>query len=317
MTHSPIIAPQAVLAGLLLAAGPSVAQVAQSKIALAQTDGQVERLVQETDKDYANFKVSSALEFADKRVQKKYRQAHVKAWQKADFDGNGRLDLLITGTQYDKESKVICLLDMGDKLVLEPFDRQFYRACPVTTVSYQGTQPYLHYADFAKPFLANDKLEDRQAFRLMYKYGGFIEYYPQPARTARPDSILYESFFAYHSVQEEKLTLAGTGAATYYSCTYPVLEEAKKTYVSQKTQVEAQALATILGLASHLAGQPLKPRYRIGFNHIPHTNLTITYHDGQRLQVQDEGEIGTFGLMRLYALLGQLRKSQSWQAARP
>lgn len=270
-----------------------------------------------TDKYYENFNVSSALKFADKRVQKQYRRAHAKAWQKADFDGNGRLDLLIIGTHYNKKSKVICLLDMGDKLVLEPFDRQFYRACPIATVSHQGAQPVISYADFAKPFLTTDKLEDKQAFRLIYKYGGFIEYNPQPDSKAQPDSILYESFFAYHTVQNERITLTGTGAATHYSCTYPVLENTRKTYVSQKTQVAASALAPILDLASYLAGQPLQPEYHVGVNHVPHTTLTIVYHDGQRLQVQDEGEIGTFGLMRLYALLNQLRKSQMWQPTKP
>jgi hypothetical protein len=306
-----------IVCGSLLLAGTTAAQVNRSKIELAQTDRQVEQLVRATDKDYANFTVSSALKFADKRVEKQYRQAHVKAWAKADFDGNGRPDLLITGTHYDKESKVICLLDMGNRLVIEPFDRQFYRYCPVATVSYAGAQPLINYADFTKPVLESDKLGNKQTFQLVYQYGGFIDYYPPPASPARPDSIRYESFSAYHKVFEEKLTLASSGAATYHSCSYPVLEKAKKTYIAQQAQVDAGALALIKGLASHLAGQALLPKYRTGLNHVPYTTLTIVYHDGQRLQVEDEGEFGTFSLMRLYALLDQLHKSQTWQPAKP
>jgi hypothetical protein len=118
-------------------------------------------------------------------------------------------------------------------------------------------------------------------------------------------------------VFEEKLTLASSGAATYHSCSYPVLEEAKKACVSQQAQVDAGALGPIQRLASHLAGQSLLPRYRTGLNHVPYTTLTIVYHDGRRLRVRDEGEFGTFSLMRLYALLDQLRKSQTWQPAKP
>jgi hypothetical protein len=306
-----------IVSGSLLLASASVAQISRSKIESAQTDRQVEQLVRGTDKYYANFTVSSVLKFADKRVEKKYRQAHIKAWTKADFDGNGRPDLLITGTHYDKKSKVICLLDKGDRLVIEPFDRQFYRYCPVATVSYVGTQPLIDYADFAEPFLEIDKLENKQTFRLVYKYGGFIDYYPPPASLARPDSIRYESFSAYHKVLEEKLTLASNGAATYHSCSYPVLEKAKKTYVAQQAQVDAETLAFIQGLASHIAGQSLPPKYRTSLNHVPYTTLTIIYHNGRRLQVEDEGEFGTFSLMRLYALLNQLRKSQTWQPAKP
>jgi hypothetical protein len=96
-----------------------------------------------------------------------------------------------------------------------------------------------------------------------------------------------------------------------------VLNKAKKTYVSQQTLVTAQALADIQGMAGYLVGQPLQPRYPTGRNHVPYTTLTISYRDGQRLRVLDEGETGTFGLMRLYALLNQLRKSQVWQPAKP
>lgn len=302
---------------LILTSSQAFGQATESQITLAQTDIQVENLVQHTDNYYANFKVNSKLNFANKRVTKQYRRAKVKAWTKADFDGNGRLDLLITGTHHDGKSKVICLLDMGaGKLVLEPFDRQFYRACPIATVSYKGPQPIIEYADFAEPFLT-EKLQDKQSFRLVYKYGGFIEYNPYPLTQALLDSIVYESTFAYHKVTEEKMTLAGSGQATYCAEAYPVLEENSKTYVLQKTTITAQALNTIQGLASYMANQPLKSVYRIGFNHIPHTTLTISYRGGQRLRVRDEGEIGAFSLMRLYTLLGQLHKSQSWQSSKP
>ncbi len=305
------------LVAVLLRCAPATAQAGHSKIELAQTASQVAQLVHETDKDYATFTVNSALKFADKRVEKQYRRAHVKAWVKADFDGNGRLDLLITGTHYDEESKVICLLDMGDRLVLEPFYRQFYRYCPVATVRYAGTQPLIDYVDFAKPFLTSDPLADEQHFCLVYAYGGFVDYGQSPLSQTQPDSIRYESVFAYHKVLVEKLTLNSGGAATYHSCSYPVLEETNKTFIAQQAQVAAPALAVILGLASHLAAQSLQPRYRTGYNHVPYTTLTIVYHDGRRLQVQDKGEFGTFSLMRLYALLHQLRKSQAWQPTRP
>ena len=303
---------------MLSTASYAAAQVQPSQIEAAQTDAQVEQLVRSTDSYYANFTVNSALKFKDKRVEQQYRRANVKAWQKADFDGNGRMDLLITGTHYDNESEVIYLLDMGSgKLLLKSFQRESYRACPIATLSYEGKQPHINYADFAKPFLDSDKLQDKKAFHLIYRFGGFIESQTQAHNDAVPDSILYESIFAYHEVQQEKLTLATTGAATYYSCTYPVLDKANKTYVSQKTTVDAGALADLQGLASYLFGQPLQPSYRTGFNHVPYTTLTIIYHNGQRLSVEDDGEIGTFGLIRLYALLGQLRKSQVWQPTKP
>lgn len=302
----------------ILSLGFLRAQGQPSQIEAVQSDADVEKLVRGVDDYYANFTVNSALHFADKRVERKCRQAHVKAWEKADFDGNGRVDLLVTGIHFNGRSKALCLLDMGNgKLVLETFRRLPNRTCPIATVSYQGAQPIINYADFDRLSLYAARLKGKQSFRLVYEYGGFIEYNALPANPARPDSILYKSIFAYHEVQQVRLTLTNTGSAIYYACTYPVLEEANKTYVSQKTLVDTLTLATIQGLASYLAAQHLLPEYHSGLNHVPYTTLTISYHNGRHLQVEDEGEAGTFGLTRLYALLSQLHKSQTWQPAKP
>jgi hypothetical protein len=295
----------------------SWAQRQPSRIELVQSDAEIEQLVRATDADYTSFTVNSALNFADKRVRGQYRRDGVKAWEKADFDNNGYVDLLVTGTHYDSESEVICLMDMGnDHLVLTPFERQFYRACPVATVSYIGAQPVIDYADFTKPFLA-EKLQGKRAFRLIYKYGGFVEYNPRASNTVVVDSISYNSFFAYHSITEERLAIGSAGQATYYSCIYPVLEPEKKTYESLKTTIDNQTLSELRGLAGYLAGQPLLPKYSVGGNHIPHTTIRVSYCGGQQIQVKDEGEVGTFGLIRLYTLLGQLRKTQAWQPVKP
>jgi spermidine/putrescine-binding protein len=121
---------------LLLVSTVTALAQAQGKLAKLNSDAAVQQVVRSLDDYYKNFKVDSRLRFEDKRVQKIYQREKTKAWEKADVDGNGLIDLLITGTHYDDESKVICVLDMGDSLVLEDFGRQFYRYCPVARIVY-------------------------------------------------------------------------------------------------------------------------------------------------------------------------------------
>ncbi|MBO0356332.1 hypothetical protein J0X19_00105 [Hymenobacter sp. BT186] len=297
---------------------PAFGQKPQQPIDAIRSDKEVQQLVRATDEDYKTFEVSSRLRFADKRVEKQYRQAKIKAWEKADIDGNGYTDLLITGTHHDEDSKVVCLLDMGNgKLLLEPFDRQFYRFCPVAKIVYDGPQPLISYTDFDNPFLVVDSLQDKKAFLLVYRFRGFIEYNKQPAKEGAFDSIVYESDFAYHDVITSKQTVDALGNATYYSCKWPVLDESKKTCESLKTVLDFRTLREISELISYLNIEQLQPTYQTDFNHVPYASLKISFRNGRKIDLYDKGEMGTFGLMRLYALLGQLRKSQSWQPVKP
>ncbi|MBX0290410.1 hypothetical protein K3G63_08170 [Hymenobacter sp. HSC-4F20] len=298
--------------------GLTVNVQAQGRLANLITDAAVQQVVRSLDEDYKNFQVDSRLRFEDKRVQQLYQREKVRAWEKADVDGNGLQDLLITGTHYDNESKVICVLDMGDRLVLEEFSRQFYRYCPVVRIKYEGQQALISYADYDKPFLITQPLDknDRQEFLLTYRFGGLIEYNPAPTRNIQPDSILYTSHFAYHDVEEIEIQMEPHGRARCRSCEYPVLDESKKKCEDLTTKLADTTQQQLVQLLNYLQPDKLSREYRIGFNHVPYITLHVVYADGRRLQAEDRGGIGAFGLTRLYALLESLRKTQEWVPAK-
>lgn len=300
---------------LLLSSVAAIAQ-ARGRLAKISSDVAIQQVVRSLDDYYKNFIVDSRLRFADKRVQKLYQQEKVRAWEKADIDGNGLTDLLVTGTHHDDESKVICVLDMGDSLVLENFSRQFYRYCPVARIIYQDKQPLISYADYGKPFLITEPLDinGRQDFLLTYRFGGLIEYNPTPTST-RVDSLLYTSDFAYHDVEEVEIRINSQDNAIYHSCEYPVLDESKKKCESLTAKLSGSSQQQLSEFINYLQPDKLSREYRIGFNHVPYISLRVVYADGRCLQVEDRGGIGSFGLTRLYSLLESLRKTQNWGPA--
>ncbi|WP_139923386.1 hypothetical protein [Hymenobacter sp. DG01] len=303
---------------LLLLSGLTVNVQAQGRLANLTTDAAVQQVVRSLDESYKNFQVDSRLRFEDKRVQQLYQREKVRAWEKADIDGNGLLDLLITGTHYNNKSKVICVLDMRDRLVLEEFSRQFYRYCPVARIKYAGKQPLISYADYDKPFLITEPLKkkDRQEFLLTYRFGGLIEYNPTPTLNIQPDSILYTSHFAYHDVEEIEIRVEPLGRTKYHDCEYPVLDESEKKCEDLTAKLTDTTQQQLVQLLNYLEPDKISREYRIGFNHVPYITLRVMYADGRRLQVEDKGGIGAFGLTRLYALLESLRKTQEWVPAK-
>lgn len=298
---------------LLLLVSSAMAQPV-SKLGALNTDAAIQRMVRSLDDYYKNFVVDSRLRFADKRVQQLYRREKIKAWEKADIDGNGLPDILITGTHHDEESKVICVLDMGDSLLLEDFSRQFYRYCPVARIVYEGSQPLVAYADYGKPFLITEPLgvEGGQEFLLTYRFSGLIEYNPTPGPSVLPDSIEYSSDFAYHDVEEVEIKVNPHGRVVYHSCEYPVLDEARKTCEDLTATLDSASERQLAELLNYLQPDKLSREYRLGFNHVLRISLYVLYADGRRIQVEDTGGIGSFGLTRLYACLESLRKTHKW-----
>ncbi|RAK69389.1 hypothetical protein [Hymenobacter edaphi] len=296
-------------------------RVKRPVIAAIRTAAQVQQLLASVDAVYDHFTVDTTLRVPDPRVAWRYRRAGVRAWERVDLDGNGRPDLVVTGlldygAPYPQTSEVVCLLDMGDSLVVDDLGRRHTRYGPVAQVVYRGGIPLLRYQDFAPPILQVDSLRDGQTFLLTYRFGGFTEYNPKPGRYGRLDSLSYKHDFAYNDFFVSKLVLQAGGAAAYSACQGPVLKQDGPTVCEQLTATVAAApLAEINELANYLDAGQLQPRYRAFINHVPDATLTLAY-PGRRVRVIDEGEKATFGLTRLYALLSELRKTQQWQSAK-
>ncbi len=259
----------------------------------------------------------------DPRVAWRYRKAGVRAWERADLDGNCRPDLVVTGVfnsgaPYPQTGAVVCLLDMGDSLVLDNLGRDYERYAPIARVVYRQGQPLLQYQDFDPPIITVDSLRDAQSFLLTYRFGGFIEYNPRPGQDGPLDSLSYKYDFAYDDYLTFKLVLKANRAATYRACEGPVLKVEGPTICEDlTTRVTEAKMAEINTLLSYLDAAQLKPYYQASVNHVPHATLTLAYRDGRCVRVSDAGENGTFGLARLYTLLAELRKTQRWQRLKP
>ncbi|MBC6988818.1 hypothetical protein [Hymenobacter sp. BT491] len=274
----------------------------------------ITRFVQQIGgRDYHTYTVSDTLRFKDKRCETQLAKAGAKAWQKADFDGNGYSDLLLIGRDADAKSNVVCVLDSGNnRFYIEPFERQFFRTCAVPQVVYDGVLPLIRYVDYANSFYNTDSLSDRQEFLLTHRFGGFVEY-TRKEYQYQIEKIEFTSSFAYHTSSQSELTIGADGKATYSFTEAPILAPANITAEHLTATISPRAYDEIASLLIYLNFPRLRNEYRLTLNHIPRSTLTVTYNRGRKKVIYDVGEAGTFGLRQVYALLHQLRRTQVWQ----
>lgn len=234
------------------------------------------------------------------------------SWVKADFDGNNRLDLLVTGYRSSSSSSryVTCFLDQGEQKFDEIRLATGAYNCDVTQLGYVGSKPvifYTHSQIQGARFTKNRKSICKQD-TLIFRKNGFVEYNRAP-QDCRIEKIVFSTNACYGTCPIFTLQLARNGAATYHA------EQYNKLKGDFTAVVQAQPLTEVWALLNYLNFPRLQNNYSVSVTDQPTCTLTITYGGGKVKTIEDYGEQGTFGLRQVYDLLFALRTTQAWQKA--
>ncbi|QNH61084.1 DUF6438 domain-containing protein [Hymenobacter sediminicola] len=292
-----------------------------SRIDSLQTDAQVIRLVEVYAKQDRPVKMHRPDTTLCRRLKSCVDCQTVSSWMKADFDGNGRTDLLVFGESssiLDPENPLICLLDSGNVL-------------PHVTRIGGYSEWLLGFDDFTEhmvPWIVKQKPQDLIAFArnvdgsgaatgtyscvvdtLILDKGRFIEYNPAPERYS-VTRVQLETTECYGSCPVFKMQIDRTGDAKYEALEYNKLR-GRFTGV-----IDAPHLPELWSLINYLKFRQMKDRYAVRATDQQTATLTVTYADGTIKKIEDYGLEGSLGLIQLYKLLFQLRNTQAWYATR-
>ncbi|MBC6699234.1 hypothetical protein [Hymenobacter sp. BT190] len=293
------------LVGLLIVWAAIVqAQHPVSRIAALQTDAQVLELIRPLGWEYEQAVLGDSVG----TVYSPYRFTRFavrggQTWFKADFDQNGRPDLLVLARRKDIPL-VFCVLDMGyDSLrVVRNFFTAGQRRSPVARVIRQRNHDLLEYADFARSRGARGQLRNRHTQQLAYVSGGFVDYNPKPAQH-HIQRVIYESHSVYHQAVKTRVIVA-EDSSHFWQRRTEILDSTKVTKQQYHTPLPPAQHQQLLILLNYLDFPRLQNAYGNEYqNHHPHVTLTIEYDNGKRKIIEDLNGIGTTGLRRLYALL--------------
>jgi hypothetical protein len=231
------------------------------------------------------------------------------SWLRADFDENGRPDLVVTGYRNSDSSRryVMCFLDQGEQKFAEFLFAAGAYNCDVPQLGHVGGKPIIRYVHTQ---LRGARFSKRKAVcqrdTLIFRESSFVEYNRAP-RNYRIEKLAFSTDACYGTCPIFDLRLARNGAATYHAEEY---NEKKGDFAAV---IKAQPLAEIWTLLNYLNFPKLQNDYSVSATDHPTCTLTITYGGGKVKTIQDYGEQGTFGLRQLYRLLFALRTTQDWK----
>ena len=241
-------------------------------------------------------------------------QATGRGWALADFDQDGRTDLLVTVRDTLSSPGSIttaCFLNKRS----QPYERirlnKWLSLCnQAYVVPVPGTsQPAIRYARFveADPF-AKQRVIACQVDTLLWLTKGFVEYNRAP-QDYLVTSIRYSTTQCYGMCPVFDLAIDQHGAASYDARQY---NKRKGRFAAT---IAPQSLQELWEALNYFDFPRLRDHYAVPATDHPTCTLTIRYGNGQVKTIEDYGEEGTFGLQRVYRLLFDLRESQKWHRA--
>ncbi len=79
-----------------------------------------------------------------------------------------------------------------------------------------------------------------------------------------------------------------------------------------RSRINPNDLNQIRDLINYIGIKDLKDYYRVNWSDYPTCWITVKFDDGSSKKIEDYGELGTFGLRKLYKLFFELRNNQDW-----
>lgn len=282
-------------------------------IASLTTAAQVQEFVRARNSkytDYKEFRLTDSLDIECDSALVCLAPGGRTSWLKADFDGNGRTDLLVTGylTSSSSRRRITCFLDLGEQKFTEIRLNSRVNDCALFQLSRAENVAAIRYAHIVvdRGYEEPKKPPMCQADTLIFDKTQFIEYNHTP-KNYHIQKIAFSTTKCYGICPVFKLRINQNGAATYQAGEY------NKKEGDFKATIEAGPLRELWALLNYLNFPKLNEYYAIGATDNPTCTLTIIYANGQVKTIEDYGEEGTFGLSRAYELLFALRTTQDWK----
>jgi hypothetical protein len=217
-----------------------------------------------------------------------------REFTKIDIDKNGLTDLIIHGL------KTFVIFDNGnDGYSLRYLDRGTFQMDKAKLIIIDTSLGLCKL--IIQQHIKNDKDHDT----LVYKFRSFIEYNSTVDNNFKMESIKFKTSGCFGTCPIFEMTVNFDKSATYNAIQY---NEEKGKYYGLIIEEEFKELTEIL---KYINLDRLENSYNVNWTDDQSASLEIMYN-GKTKTINDYGEIGTFGLSRLYSKFFSWRKKIGW-----
>jgi hypothetical protein len=239
------------------------------------------------------------------------RAYRIKNWEKLDINNDGLTDLFVIG-YWDNEYLSLVAIDMGnEKFKLVSLNYSPFPECQIAQVYKEGSLALLLFHSKKIEFNPNEKRlymqkEVPATDTLIYKFDGFVERNKSPS-AYEIQTVQFETGRCFGECPVYSIEFNKMDPVTYIAGMYSPKEGTFISYISAAKRKE------IYDLLNYISVKKLNDDYKVDWTDDATCWLTVTFSDGSVKKIKDYGEIGTFGLRRLYALFSEMRDKEDWR----
>jgi len=275
-----------------------------------------------TDKEVADFIVSlDSIRFhskyspqftilSDEAIWARSKDAAaVKAtkWEKVDLNNDGRTDLVVLGLWYSLNPFVA--IDLGnDKFKLIRLSYSSFNESEPAKIIRKNDGPFLLFY-VQKRFPDPKQIFGRDSVvidTLIYKFDAFIEYSPILA-TKKISAVTFTTNTCLGTCPKFSITVNNMGEADYFGDSFA------KPSGKNHTALSKPDLKQLFDVINYIDFKKVKDHYAVPWTDSPTATLSIKFADGAIKNISDYGELGTWGLQKIYTMFFQFYKDQPWQ----
>jgi len=230
-----------------------------------------------------------------------------KKWEVADFDKNGKSDLLITGTTDGLRNMAYVILAGADnEYTLKDVTPGGYFLIPVSVIKNIGNETVI----ILQQSVSTKKWSDT----LVHKFGLFLKY--NSSVTQRKIALLHYrstgclgSCPVYKIIIDDSLTATLEATRSNFPTSIPG-DSLQGTYYSKLSSEKFNELTEIV---NYMDLSSLKSHYTVSMTDQPTGIIEIVFADGSHKRIDDYGKVGTQELRVFHVYIGKIRFSESWK----
>ncbi len=228
-----------------------------------------------------------------------------QSFYKTDFDQNGFLDLLVIG--MGQQFGVIAVMSYpNDSLELHSLTKNgAFQDCVFPMVTDQG-YINLYYQQYHPD---NSEQLGLSNVKLIYQYGGFIEYNAKPTGYSIR-KIEFRTDYCAELCPVFSLSLEKETKSMFRAVAYNFKDEDDSTVFQML--LPAEIWEEYSNLLNYMDFPSLQDSYSVDWTDDQEGLLTIYYGENKIKTISDYGLQGTYGLKLLYDRLFNLREHHNW-----
>jgi hypothetical protein len=297
-----------------------------NRIDSLKTDADVLSFLRTVSKDFTDQGLSTVtIPIRDSLLKNYNCDAYFEKWERpvwetTDLDQDNRNDLIVTIHNQTTSQYLMVVgyctyivMDKGqDKFQLITFDGNIFSGCGMVKPISVGQQQLLllyHQINIGKKKVRSfgDVNHIRKVDTMVYKFGTFIEWNANAGHKTI-DELSFQTWGCYGSCPIFEMILDKKGVAQYNAIRYNGEDHGLLHAVIGSNRMEE-----IHELLNYIDFDKSYKDYRVPWTDAAGCSLEIKFTGEPRVKISDYGMAGTYGLMRLYKLLTELRSSQDWK----